>query len=250
MERLTEALVQRLPQGVLRLGTQVVALRTPKAGDAPWSIELAGGERVLADAVLLTTPAWVTAGLVPDPKLGAELRAIPHGSTATVILAFDRERVAHPLDGSGFVVPHGQGRIQAATWVTSKWQHRAPPGKAVLRTYLGGTRDPSLLRTASDDDLVSLARSELERLMGSLGEPELTRVHRYVDCRPQPVPGHAARLERIRGRLDRLPRLELAGAAYDGVGIPDCVRQAEAAVSRLFERCARGSSVIPGELSG
>jgi protoporphyrinogen/coproporphyrinogen III oxidase len=243
MGQLVEALSAKLPEGSLRRGAEVVRLLPPATRDQVWTVELAGGERLSADGVLLAAPARVCAALVPDAELSRELSAIPQGSTATVFVGLDRAAVAHPLDGSGFVVPKGQGRILAATWVSSKWEGRAPAGKVLLRTYLGGARDPELLRTASDADLVGLARAELERLMGPLGQPELTRVFRYVDSRPQPVTGHAARLERIRAGVRRLPRLELAGAAYDGVGIPDCIRQAEAAVSRLFERCSVSPSL-------
>ena len=243
MGQLVDALLSKLPEGTVRRGAEVVRLHPPATREKLWTVELAGGERLAADGVLLAAPARVCAGLVPDAELSRELLAIPQGSTATVFIGLDRAGVAHPLDGSGFVVPKGQGRILAATWVSSKWEGRAPAGKVLLRTYLGGARDPELLSTASDAELVSLARTELERLMGHLGQPELTRVFRYVDSRPQPVTGHGARLERIRAGVRRLPRLELAGAAYDGVGIPDCIRQAETAVSRLFERCSVSPSL-------
>jgi oxygen-dependent protoporphyrinogen oxidase len=98
-----------------------------------------------------------------------------------------------------------------------------------VRAFVGGARDPDRVRSSTDEELVSFARAELERFMGSLGTPRFTRVYRYTNAGPQPHVGHRARLERIAARLRAVPGLYVAGAAYDGVGIPDCVRQARSA---------------------
>lgn len=233
MGSLIARLAQSLRPGALRTSVTLRELRAGGPGEARWRLGLDGGEQLTADAVLLATPAHAAAALVPDPLVQAELQGIPYVSTATVFFGLEPERLARPLDGIGFVVPEGEGRLLAGTWVTSKWSHRAPAGKALVRAFLGGHRDPDLVRRSTDAELVRLAWSELERLMGSLGEPLFTRVFRYVDSNPQPVVGHAARVARIHSRLRQLPGLYVAGAAYDGIGVPDCVRQAEAVVDQI-----------------
>jgi oxygen-dependent protoporphyrinogen oxidase len=166
--------------------------------------------------------------------VATELAAIEYVSTATVFFGLEREHVRHDLDGFGFIVPDGEARILAATWVSSKWDERAPRDGALVRAFLGGARDPGLVLRASDEELVGLARGELERFMGSLGEPRLTRVHRFAAAGPQPAVGHVDRIRRVRERLARFRGLAVAGAAYDGVGIPDCVRQARDAARAVL----------------
>lgn len=233
MGRLVEALVSSLPPGALSTGTAVSSIARAESGRL--RITTPGGD-LEADAVVLATPAHVAAELLGEPGLRDALAAIPYVSTATVFFGLDRKTVTHPLDGSGFVVPPGEGRLLASTWVSSKWAGRAPEGAALVRAFLGGSREPELVRQSTDEELISLARSELERLMGPLGPARFTRVHRYVDSNPQPVVGHAARLAQLRERLaaGSLRGVVLAGAAYDGVGIPDCVRQARAAADQAL----------------
>jgi oxygen-dependent protoporphyrinogen oxidase len=236
MGELISAIVARLPQGALRTNAAVERLEREPSG--AWRVVLVTGESLGADAVLLATPAHVAAKLVPDTEIARELAGIPYASTATVFLGFPRERVSHPLDGVGFIAPKGETALIAGTWVTSKWDERAPANHVLVRAFLGGAHGAIDVAQSSDDELCETARRELSRLMGPLGEPELTRVFRYVDANPQPLVGHGARLARIERRLAALPGLYLAGAAYDGVGIPDCIRQGRAAADRIVrDRC-------------
>ncbi len=194
-----------------------------------------GRRRALdARAVILATPAHVAAKLVPDASAKRELSGIPYLSTATVFFALRKSDVEHSLDATGFVAPKGEAKIIAATWVSSKWDGRAPGGHVLIRAFLGGAHARVNVRDSSDDDLIATAREELEGVMGKLGPAEFTRVFRYIDANPQPLVGHGARLERIQARLRELPGLFVAGAAYDGVGIPDCIRQAKSATERIL----------------
>lgn len=222
MDALVEALARRLPVGTVHLGHEVTRV-TQRGGR--WLVHLSDRAALEADAVILCAPARTASRLVADAELASELAGIPYVSTATVFLGLPRRAVAHPLDAVGFIVPKGEALISAATWVSSKWAARAPAGGVLLRAFLGGAKEGSDIANLSDDGLVSLAHKELTRLMGPLGEPSLRRVFRYPDSRPQLVVGHAARLRRLRLRLERLPGLYLAGEAYDGVGITDCIRQ-------------------------
>lgn len=233
MQQLIAALVAELPPGAIRFGERVTAL-TPNAASPRWTVTTERG-RYDADGVVLTAPANVAARMLPEGPLRRELAAIRYLSTAAVFFALDRAAVSHPLTGSGFIVPPGEGDILAATWISSKWDGRAPGDAVLVRAFLGEARGAPPLARASDADLVAFARFGLERLMGPLGRARFERVFRYIDVRPQPTVGHAGRLRRIDAALADLPGLHLAGAAYHGVGIPDCVRQARTVAERLSE---------------
>ena len=197
-------------------------------GDAGFDVDLADGETIGADGVVLATPAFVTAELLAelDPELASAHAEIPYASSVVVTLAFSRADVV-PLDGYGYVVPRAEGRdVLACTWSSQKWEGRAPEQSVLLRVYAGrfGGRD---LTKDSDEELVGLARDEVA-FLGVLGEPELMRVHRWPRGMPQYVLGHPERLTQIEDALVAHPGLALAGAAYRGVGIPDCIQSGEA----------------------
>ena len=120
---------------------------------------------------------------------------VPYASTVSVALAWPRADVAHPLAGSGFVVARRQSdlRMTACTWVTSKWEGRAPAGTSLLRAFIGGVHDPAAVGLA-DDELVAIARRDLGRVLGITAPPELTRVYRWPDASPQLEVGHDARV--------------------------------------------------------
>ena len=239
MGTLIDALARALPPDAIRTSSPALAV-IPRDGGG-FTVRTSG-QSFDADAVVLAAPAHASARLVGDESVARELAAIPYVSTAIVFFALDRARVAHDLKGFGFIVPPGEATLLAGTWVSSKWEGRAPGGAALVRAFVGGARDPHRVARSSDDELVALTRSELERLMGPLGEARFTRVYRYTDASPQPVVGHAERVLRIREKLRALPGLHVAGAAYDGVGIPDCIRQANAAAARALSDIGRASA--------
>jgi protoporphyrinogen/coproporphyrinogen III oxidase len=188
------------------------------------------GHVVETDGVVLAAPAFAAARLVEglDPELAELLAAIPYASSAIVTLAYRCDDVPHPLDGYGYVVPAAErSDVLACTWSSSKWDGRAPDGHALIRVYVGrfGGEDASRF---GEDRLVSLAREEL-RLLGVKAEPHRFWIHRWPRGMPQYVLGHPERLERIDEAIARHPGLALAGAAYRGVGIPDCVHSGEEA---------------------
>ena len=227
---LVQSLEARLPPGAVRTQTPVRAIE--RDGDR-FVVRAEGGDVVRARGVLLCTPAHAAAAALPSGTLASVLGEIPYVSTATVFLAFSEHDISRELDGVGFIVPTGESQLLAGTWISSKWEARAPQGSVLLRAFIGGKKHPHLLEQ-TDAELIELALRELSRLMGLLGEPRLARVYRYVNASPQPTVGHPARLERIRSELAAIPGLALAGAAYEGVGIPDCVRQARAAAQTVL----------------
>ena len=237
MGELTGALVARLKQQgvVLRTEAPVTKITRREAG---WTLEIGGAERLEADAVLLAIPAHAAAGLLEpvDAGVAGDLRSIRYGSAATVFLAYRRADVAHPLDGVGFIVPRSPSRsILASTWVSSKWDNRAPEGRVLVRAFFGGTPGDATL-AQSDDALVRLAREELRVLMSLDAEPVFARVFRFDRASAQMRVGHLATMRAIHEGLARAaPGVRVAGGGYDGIGIPDCVRQGEEAGRAFVE---------------
>jgi oxygen-dependent protoporphyrinogen oxidase len=218
-----------------RILTRRAATRL-RRGAPGFELELADGEPIVADGVVLATPAFATAELVADldPALAKPHAEIPYGSSVIVTIAY-AERLA--LDGYGYVVPRIERTdVLACTWTSQKWEGRAPEGTTLVRVFAGrfGERD---LTTAPDGELVALARTEL-RVAGIAAEPILVRVQRWPRGMPQYVLGHPDRVARIEAVLREHPGLAVAGAAYDGVGIPDCIRSGEAAASAVAHALA------------
>jgi oxygen-dependent protoporphyrinogen oxidase len=227
MAELIDALEARLRSlGVdLRLGTAVATIRAVERG---YEVVVVGGDALAASAVILATPAPVSAGLLEPvcPPAATTLRDIEHASTATVSLAYRADDVGTPPAGYGFVVPRSEGRhLLAGTWGSGKWPGRAPAGQVLVRGYVGGVGREAAL-DVDDDGLVHLVRAELGALAGIRGRPVHTEVHRYRAGMPQYTVGHLARVARIRSALAACPGLAVTGAPYGGVGIPDCIADA------------------------
>jgi len=229
MGTLISTLASRLGPTRVLVGQKVDSVQ--RASDA-WSV-FAGGRRFDVDAVILAPPAHVAANLLSPGSLSDELRAIRYASTATVFFGFDARSLARPLTGAGFIVPPGEGCVLAGTWITSKWDGRAPDGSVLVRAFLGGTRSEIDVARQDDATLTALSLTELQRLAGPFGAPRFTSVHRHIASNPQPSLGHRERVARINSELTTLPGLHLVGAAYDGVSISDCVRQARVVAERI-----------------
>ncbi len=226
-----DALARSLPEGSVRLGTRVLGL-VPV--DARWHVRTAG-ETIVADAVIVATPAPIAGRLLAplDATLGRELGDVAYASSATVTLGFRTSDIPRPLPGFGFVVPFSEHRaLLACTFASRKFAGRAPEGHELMRAFVGGARRPDLVEL-TDDALIATVRDELRVLLGIAAEPVLVRTQRYVQAMPQYAVGHLDRVAAIDARMATLPGLALAGAAYRGVGIPDCVRSGEAAADAV-----------------
>jgi oxygen-dependent protoporphyrinogen oxidase len=224
----------------IRLNTAVESLeleQTEPAGGKSrrWKIKTSNNETILADAVCLALPGYLSARLLRnvDAQLAAELEAIPYASSATINLAYKREDIPHPLDGFGFVVPFIEKRtVMACTFSSVKFAGRAPQGHALLRAFVGGALQPELLEM-DEAELLARVREDLRQLLGIERAPLFAEVARWLRSMPQYHVGHLARVQRIEQRLASLPNLALAGNAYSGLGIPDCIRSGEAAAEVL-----------------
>jgi len=228
---LVDAVVGGLGHTSVRTGTPAAAV---ERGPSGYVLTLADGETIPADGVVLAVPAFAAAELLAalDDDLATAHAEIPYASSALVSLGFHDEDIPHPLDGYGYVVPRAEGSdVLACSWTSSKWEGRAPAGSALVRVHTGrfGGRDTS---AEPDDELVALAREEI-RLLGVTADPSFVRIHRWPRSMPQYVLGHVDRVERIEAALESHPGLAVAGAAYRGVGVPDCIGSGEAAAESL-----------------
>ncbi len=233
MQEFVDALAARV-SGAIETESPVQAIERRSDGYRV----LVGTEARHYDAVIVATPAYVAGAAIRglDAPLADELEAIPYASAATVTCAWSRSDVPHALDAFGFVVPSRERcEILASTWASVKYEGRAPSDQALVRVFVGGYRGQERL-AASDEELLSLARRELKRLMGIEAPPRFTRVVRYTRAMPQYHVGHLARVRRIEALLAQHEGLALAGNAYRGVGIPDAVRSGELACDRVLKR--------------
>jgi len=228
---IVDALEGRLTGVEILRGVSATGLaRTGKT----YRLALSTGETREAEAVILATPAYVSAELTVglDAQLAEALRGIPYSSTATVYLAYSAENMPRPLDGYGYIIPRAEGRpILACTWTSSKFANRAPEGFGLIRVFLGRAGQPDVL--AQDDAaLVGLARAELAGTLDIQAPPAFQRVFRWPRAMPQYNLGHLERVAAIERRLADLPGLFVAGNAYRGVGLPDCIASGETAAER------------------
>jgi oxygen-dependent protoporphyrinogen oxidase len=199
-----------------------------------WLVEVKGGT-LYADDVALTVPAWAAASLVDDldDELASMLRQVSYVSTATVFLAYKKYDVRHPLDAYGFLVPRAENRpILAGTFVSSKWDHRAPTGQVLLRIFFGGAGNEHVLEH-DDDALVRIAREQVKDLLDIQRAPGFAKVFRFDSASPQPNVGHLARMKRILARVADHPGLHAGGNGYLGTGIPDAIKQGEEIAARI-----------------
>jgi protoporphyrinogen/coproporphyrinogen III oxidase len=227
LSELTAGLMRALPADSMKLHTRAVRLSHE---DGRYRVSTETGPVIDAASVVLATPAFASSRIVRafDPQLADLCDGIRYASVATVVMAYERSAVTHPLNGSGFVVPRSEGTgILAASWLSSKWPHRAPEGRVLMRTFVGGGRDPEALEL-SDGDLVARSINALTPLVGISDRPLFTRVYRWDRANAQHEIGHLERVAAIDRALEAHPGLFVTGSAYRGVGIPDCVRDGRA----------------------
>jgi protoporphyrinogen/coproporphyrinogen III oxidase len=248
---LVHALESRLRDAEVRLVLGSPATTVTSSGSG-FDVRLAAGGAIRADAVIVATPAYAAADLLAelDPILAKDLAEIPHASTAIVTLAYRREEILHPLDGHGYVIPRAEGSpILACTWSSRKWAGRAPEGWELIRVFIGRAGQEDAL-AADDDTLVALAVQEVGTRLGVTEPASLTRVRRWPRGMPQYLLGHPERVARIEAGQSKHGGLYLAGNAFHGVGLPDCIasgeRAADAAAAHLRSAGPLTTSIAVG----
>jgi len=245
MEVLIQALAGALGDR-LHCRTQVAGLE-PASGRPGYRLRLrrAGGEETVeAERVVLAVPSYAAASILKDgfPRAAEPLADIPYAGITVACLIFKRSQIRHPLRGFGFLVPHGQGpRMLGCIWVGSVFPGHVGGDHVLLRVMLGGAQDPEAV-ALSDGETLDLIRSELEHILGTIeGSPRETRLFRHPRGIPQYTLGHPERLRKLGAALENAPGLHVAGNAYRGIGVNDCVREARDLARRLA-----GASVAAG----
>jgi protoporphyrinogen/coproporphyrinogen III oxidase len=237
MQQLVEALVPRLNQASLLSSTPVQLIQSQAGG---WTVSAgipAGMKSDQFDAVILAVPALAAAQILStcSADLSAELAAIQYSSSITVGLAYDRGVRQSLPPGFGFLVPRSEGkRLLAATFVHNKFPHRAPEDRALLRCFFAGSNAENIWQL-SDDAIIAVVRNELQQILGLRAVPLFARVYKWKSAMAQYGVGHLERLDRIERLRQQLPNLALAGNAYRGIGVPDCVRSGQNAARDVLK---------------
>lgn len=237
MGSLVERIGQNLKEVDIWLSTRVIGI-TPQP-DGTVMVLSEHGEPLHADVAILTTPAYTTADWLQPyaPDASRLLREIPYASTAAVSLAYRRESVEHPVEGSGFLVLRTEPLpITGCTWSSSKWEGRAPDGNVLLRVFIGYAGADQIVEQQWDDLLARIAHDALQPLLGIKEEPVMVQVNRWIKAMPQYEIGHLKRLQQVERALANYPALLLAGSAYRGVGVPDCVKQGKESAHQAWQR--------------
>ncbi|MDJ1133590.1 protoporphyrinogen oxidase [Streptomyces iconiensis] len=234
----------------IRLSTPVRKLR--RGPDAAWTA-VTDHETLTADAVVLALPAPSAARLLTAevPAAAGELERIEYASMALVTLAFRRAETGELPAGSGFLVPPVEGRsIKASTFSTHKWGWVAAqdPSLCVLRTSLGRIGEEAVL-ARDDAELVELSLRDLHAATGLAARPVDSLVTRWYGGLPQYPVGHLDRVARIEAAVGAVPGLALAGAAFEGVGIPACVASGRRAAGRVLPGTTGTTLARAGEKS-
>jgi oxygen-dependent protoporphyrinogen oxidase len=184
----------------------------------------------------LTTPSDVSSRLLSglDPDLAQALASIRYVSTAVVSLGYRPQPGLPDLDGFGFIIPKTEGRrITACTWTSTKFDQRAPENHVLIRCFLGGPGREEIAEQ-EDEVLVGIVREELESILDLQATPDVTSVAHWHKANPQYDLGHLERVAQMKDQAADHPGLALAGCSYDGVGVPDCIRQAEEATEQVW----------------
>jgi oxygen-dependent protoporphyrinogen oxidase len=229
----------------IRRNVSVRQIARAPGGDG-YLLALASGETIDADAIVVATPAHAAARMLGavDASLVSELDAIEYASTVTINVAYRAEDVPRTLEGTGYTVPRALGRpVLACTFTSNKFDGRAPAGRALFRLFFGGAGRADFTQRA-DGALLVLVRAELREVLGVVAEPVLVRINRFDRVMPQYTVGHLARLARIDQAVARHPGLALAGNAYRGVGIPDCITSGRRAADSVLAAIRSGSQPV------
>lgn len=234
MQTLVDALSARLSEGAVHLNQSVKQVTMANRG---WGILTDDGAWLSCDGIIIATQAHHAAGLVEgfDSSLAADLMKIQYASSSVVNLAYRREDIPHPLDGFGFVVPIIEKRlIIACSFSSVKFAGRAPAGNVLLRCFIGGALQPEAYEM-DDQALITTTRKEMRDLLGIASTPLFALVHRHPQSMPQYPVGHIDHIAQINIKVGKHNGLALAGNAYGGIGIPDCIRSGESAAEAIVK---------------
>lgn len=232
LSTMVDALEQALSGITIMKQAKLISMNRDANG---YQLVLENGHQLKADAVIITTPAFMMGQLLQQHVDTTALSNIRYVSVANVVLAYDKALFGQQFDGSGFLVPRSEGlHITACTWTSNKWLHSAPDDKVLLRCYVGHSEDQISVKL-NDEQLVAAVRDDIRRAIGITAEPLFTEITRLDHSMPQYPVGHVAAVRELRTEMHEvLPKVWVTGAAFDGVGLPDCIRQGKEAATIIL----------------
>jgi len=235
MQALSQTCAEFIGSESIRMNASVKAVE-PKAKG--YRVLLESGETLEADNVIIASAAYDAASMVKgfDETLAAQMNRIEWSSSGTVSIAFKKEDVKVPLKGFGFIVPRAEGRrINASTYSSIKWTSRAPDDMVQLRVFVGGGHHEELISELDDAGMVKMVLEELDVILGLKANARFSKVYRWHRGMPKYTVGHLDRIAQVDGTLTTHPGLHLIGCSYKGIGIGDCVHEAEIAAEKILK---------------
>ncbi|MBI4595232.1 MAG: protoporphyrinogen oxidase [Candidatus Tectomicrobia bacterium] len=236
MQQLTDACAAYIGHDSIRFNAGVQAIEPKGKG---YLIHLEGGEQLEGEAVMLATAAYEAAEMIKglDPDMTRHMKAINWSSSANISLVFRKEDLKVQPKGFGFIVPkvENKRRINAATWSSIKWLHRAPDDYLLVRGFVGGGHHEELVHKLDDRDLLNAVLEELSIIAGLKAGPKMYQIYRWFKAMPKYIVGHPARMEELDKVVVKHPGLYLIGCSYKGIGIGECIHHAELAAENFIE---------------
>jgi oxygen-dependent protoporphyrinogen oxidase len=244
MKLVVDGIASQLQPDSIHLSTPVHALR--EAPESGWLIETASGQEAF-DGIILALPAWASADLLRpiDRTLSEALAGVPYSSSITVTMGFSIDDLASLPPGFGYLVPAIEQRsMLACTFVHAKFAGRTPADKGVLRCFLGGSCNDHLLEE-TDARLTEIVLKELSEILDVQARPNFVGITRSRRAMAQYGVGHLERMQLVRDTVAAIPGLALAGNAYEGIGVPDCIRTGQQAAERVLQSFQEQKEATP-----
>jgi oxygen-dependent protoporphyrinogen oxidase len=235
MQTLSRACADYVGKDSILTGASVKAIEPKNNG---YAVVLESGETLEADHVIIASAAYDAAGMVKgfDATLAEQLNRIEWSSSATVSIAFRKEDVKVSLNGFGFIVPRVEGRsINATTYSSIKWSYRAPDDHVLIRVFVGGGHHEELVHELDDAGMVAMVKAELDVILGLKADAKFSKVYRWFKGMPKYTVGHLTRIAQLDRTLSAHPGLHLIGCSYKGIGIGDCVHEAQVAAEKILK---------------
>ncbi|HYA87576.1 MAG TPA: protoporphyrinogen oxidase, partial [Nitrospirota bacterium] len=235
MQTLSQACADYIGNNSIRFNSLVNAVEPKGSG---YSVVLEGGESLEADHVIIASASYDAANMVKgfDAGLAAQMNKIEWSSSATVSIAFRKDEIRVPLKGFGFIVPRVEGRrVNAATYSSIKWSFRAPDDQVLIRGFVGGGHHEELVQDFDDARMVSMMLEELDTIVGLKANAQFSKVYRWHKGMPKYTVGHLDRIALLDRMLSIHPGLHLIGCSYKGIGIGDCVHEAQIAAEKILK---------------
>lgn len=233
LQSFVDAIESKLEPGSVIKGIRVDKVSKHENG---YRMRLSSGETLDADSILVSAPHEAALHMFSDHEyIFDPFRNMPSTSVATVAMAFPESVIKEDIDGTGFVVSRNSDyTITACTWTHKKWPHTTPEGKVLLRLYVGRPGDEALVEL-SDDEIIKIALEDLNKTMDIQAQPDFAVVSRWKEAMPQYTVGHKERVANLKNNLStELPGVFVGGSSYEGIGLPDCIDQGEAAVEKIL----------------